>query len=374
MAKAARAARGPGDACRSTYVKPASTQVADERQRSRSKPLLRARGTLCPRRRECGRGRRAHGRHAAYRAAKGSDASNAAALGAGSRRAEGADHEGGAAPRHHPGSHSAGIRRRTAEAAARGAADGRCLRQAPDAGGTRSGLAGAGSAPSTSSPAAAASLGQVHRATTKEGAPLACKLQYPDMQSAVEADLKQLEFAFALHRRLDPAIDTREIAKEIGERVREELDYAPRSEACRALLRRRCAACPSPRACTSIPLLSTRRLLTLGWLEGEKILCYSEAPIEIRNRLAVAMFKAWWHPFSHAAVIHGDPHLGNYTVFSEDGEAAGHQPARLRLHPHLPSELRRRRRRSLPRPPARRPRARSSTPTRPGDSSGSRRS
>jgi predicted unusual protein kinase regulating ubiquinone biosynthesis (AarF/ABC1/UbiB family) len=63
-------------------------------------------------------------------------------------------------------------------------------------------------------PAAAASLGQVHRATTKDGAPLACKLQYPDMQSAVEADLKQLELVFAVHRRMDPAIDTREIAKE----------------------------------------------------------------------------------------------------------------------------------------------------------------
>ena len=55
--------------------------------------------------------------------------------------------------------------------------------------------------------------------------PLACKLQYPDMQSAVEADLQQLEWVFAVHRRMDPAIDTREIAKEIGERVREELDY-----------------------------------------------------------------------------------------------------------------------------------------------------
>src|SRR3954463_14560400 len=74
-------------------------------------------------------------------------------------------------------------------------------------------------------PAAAASLGQVHRATAKDGAALACKLQYPDMQSAVEADLKQLEFVFALHRRMDPAIDTREIAEEIGARVREELDY-----------------------------------------------------------------------------------------------------------------------------------------------------
>ena len=61
-------------------------------------------------------------------------------------------------------------------------------------------------------PAAAASLGQVHRASAKDGAALACKLQYPDMQSAVEADLRQLEVIFAIHRRMDPAIDTREIA------------------------------------------------------------------------------------------------------------------------------------------------------------------
>src|SRR5215510_13660662 len=74
-------------------------------------------------------------------------------------------------------------------------------------------------------PAAAASLGQVHRARSLEGSLLACKLQYPDMQSAVEADLQQLEWLFAIHRRMDPAIVTTEIAKEIGARVREELDY-----------------------------------------------------------------------------------------------------------------------------------------------------
>ncbi|WP_204306170.1 AarF/UbiB family protein, partial [Stenotrophomonas maltophilia] len=62
--------------------------------------------------------------------------------------------------------------------------------------------------------------------------------------------------------------------------------------------------------------LSTRRLLTLGWLEGERILGFADSPVEIRNRIAQAMFKAWWHPFGRAAVIHGDPHLGNYTVFT----------------------------------------------------------
>src|SRR5687768_2858243 len=55
-------------------------------------------------------------------------------------------------------------------------------------------------------PAAAASLGQVHRATAKDGRLLACKLQYPDMASAVEADLRQLRLIFSVHRRMDPAI------------------------------------------------------------------------------------------------------------------------------------------------------------------------
>src|SRR3954462_13138435 len=74
-------------------------------------------------------------------------------------------------------------------------------------------------------PAAAASLGQVHRAQSLDGKALACKLQYPDMQSAVEADLQQLDWLLAIRRRFESAIDTSEIGKEIGERVREELDY-----------------------------------------------------------------------------------------------------------------------------------------------------
>src|SRR6185503_15999333 len=66
--------------------------------------------------------------------------------------------------------------------------------------------------------AAAASLGQVHRAVAHDGAALACKLQYPDMASAVEADLGQLKIVFALHARMNPAIDTAEILKEVSAR------------------------------------------------------------------------------------------------------------------------------------------------------------
>ncbi|MGZ8395712.1 MAG: ABC1 kinase family protein [Rhodoplanes sp.] len=171
-------------------------------------------------------------------------------------------------------------------------------------------------------PAAAASLGQVHCARAHNGAALACKLQYPDMQSAVEADLQQLGWLFAIHRRMDPAIDTTEIAKEIAARVREELDYEREAKHV-ALYRAMLAPISVIRVPAAWPELSTKRLLTLDWLEGKRLLAFKREPIEVRNQLASALYRAWWHPFSRYGVIHGDPHLGNYTVFSEAGEPAG---------------------------------------------------
>jgi len=171
-------------------------------------------------------------------------------------------------------------------------------------------------------PAAAASLGQVHRARSRDGAPLACKLQYPDMQSAVEADLQQLNWLFAIHRRMDPAIDTTEMAKEIAARVREELDYVREAKHV-SLYRAMLSDVSTIRVPRVWPELSTARLLTLDWLEGRRLLEHKNAPLEERNRIATAMFTAWWFPFSRFGVIHGDPHLGNYTIFSEGGAAAG---------------------------------------------------
>jgi predicted unusual protein kinase regulating ubiquinone biosynthesis (AarF/ABC1/UbiB family) len=170
--------------------------------------------------------------------------------------------------------------------------------------------------------AAAASLGQVHKARAHDGSELACKLQYPDMQSAVEADLAQLQMLFALYRRLEPAIDPSEIGREISDRIREELDYEREAKHV-ALYRDMLSGIDSIRVPRVWPELSTRRLLTLDWLEGKRILSYKEAPLDIRNRLAQAMFTAWWLPFSRFGVIHGDPHLGNYSVFEEDGEPRG---------------------------------------------------
>ncbi len=171
-------------------------------------------------------------------------------------------------------------------------------------------------------PAAAASLGQVHRARSHDGGELACKLQYADMQSAVEADLRQLQLIFAIHRRMDPVIDTTEIAKEIGARIREELDY--RREARHvALYRTMLDGMEQIRVPRVWPELSSGRLLTLDWLEGRRLLDHKEDDLASRNRIGTAMFMAWWWPFSRFGVIHGDPHLGNYTVFNNEGLAAG---------------------------------------------------
>jgi predicted unusual protein kinase regulating ubiquinone biosynthesis (AarF/ABC1/UbiB family) len=171
-------------------------------------------------------------------------------------------------------------------------------------------------------PAAAASLGQVHRARAHGGAELACKLQYPDMQSAVEADLRQLQLIFAIHRRMDPVIDTTEIAKEIGARIREELDYRREAKHV-ALYRRMLDGIEQIRVPQVWPELSTGRLLTLDWLAGRRLLEHKGADLATRNRLGTAMFTAWWFPFSRFGVIHGDPHLGNYTVFDVAKRPAG---------------------------------------------------
>jgi len=171
-------------------------------------------------------------------------------------------------------------------------------------------------------PAASASLGQVHRAVAHDGAGLACKLQYPDMQSAVEADLNQLKIVFALHARMNPAIDTAEILKEVSARLREELNYELEAHhmALYALIFR---DEPTIRVPEWKPDLSSKRLLTMTSLHAPRLRDYKSAPLEARNAIARALFKAWWYPFSHHGVIHGDPHLGNYTIFEEQGGPAG---------------------------------------------------
>jgi predicted unusual protein kinase regulating ubiquinone biosynthesis (AarF/ABC1/UbiB family) len=162
---------------------------------------------------------------------------------------------------------------------------------------------------------AAASLGQVHRASHEDGRVLACKLQYPDMGSIVEADLKQLRFAISIYERYDKAIQASEIYKELVARMREELDYR-REAAQMALYQHMLADEPGVHVPRALPELSSDRLLTMTWLDGVPLLDFiaQHDDVEMRNKVAHNMFRAWYVPFYNYGIIHGDPHLGNYTV------------------------------------------------------------
>ena len=161
--------------------------------------------------------------------------------------------------------------------------------------------------------AAAASLGQVHRAIAHDGRLLACKLQYPGIESAVEADLSQLRLIFNIYRRYDRSINPQRIYEELAERLREELDYR-REARHMGLYAHMLGDEPGVHVPEVLPELSSGRLLTMGWLHGRPLLAFKDAPLELRNRIAYNMFRAWYVPFYDYAVIHGDPHLGNYTA------------------------------------------------------------
>ncbi len=165
----------------------------------------------------------------------------------------------------------------------------------------------------------AASLGQVHRAVGLDGRKLACKLQYPDMASVVEADLRQLKIILALFEKFDRTVSTFGAYQEIAERMREELDYAREAKHIK-LYADLLENAVNARVPEVIDKLSTDRLLTMTWLEGERLAQVADTrPKKDRNAIAMNMFNAWYVPFYYYGIIHGDPHLGNYTVRKDNG-------------------------------------------------------
>lgn len=166
---------------------------------------------------------------------------------------------------------------------------------------------------------AAASLGQVHAAVLPDGRRVACKLQYPDMASAVESDVAQLNALFGLVKSFGRAVDPTEMGGEIADRLREELDYEREAKHMRlyadVLSHRSDIRLPQP-----VEDLCTRRLLTMTWLDGGPLMAFTGADQTTRNRIAEMLFAAWWAPMTQAGVIHGDPHLGNYSF--ADGASA----------------------------------------------------
>lgn len=169
---------------------------------------------------------------------------------------------------------------------------------------------------------AAASLGQVHKAVTLNSQQVACKLQYPQMESALTSDLAQLKIALSLYESFFKALETQNVFDEIKERLLEELDYSLEAKNCKmyqAILKDAPFECVVPDV---FEHLSTKRLLTLSWIEGQSLLNVSQTiDGQEKNHIAQQLFKAWYYPFYKYGVIHGDPHPGNY-LYTPDKKLA----------------------------------------------------
>ncbi|MGO2959208.1 MAG: ABC1 kinase family protein [Acetobacter sp.] len=167
---------------------------------------------------------------------------------------------------------------------------------------------------------AAASLGQVHQAILTDGRRVACKLQYPDMKAAVESDLRQFRMAIGVYHKLDNAIRQDDVVEELTERLHEELDYK-REAANMRLYRTILSECPEITVPQPVDELSTQRLLTMEWVNGRNLNAAIEAGLteEQKKKIARTLFRAWYLPLYRYGVVHGDPHMGNFTLREDCG-------------------------------------------------------
>ena len=160
----------------------------------------------------------------------------------------------------------------------------------------------------------AASLGQVHKAIIRNNMQtVACKLQYPDMEAAIKADLKQLKLILKVYKQIDNSIITEDIYDELKERLIEEVDYVreARHMAYYNNIFKKNNFINIPQTISS---LCTPKLLTMSWLDGEPLSNFYKKNQKIKNNIALNLFHAWYVPFYQYGIIHGDPHPGNYTI------------------------------------------------------------
>ena len=160
---------------------------------------------------------------------------------------------------------------------------------------------------------AAASIGQVHRATTVDGDDVAVKIQYPGVAEAVETDLRNATLLLPLVKRLAPGLDAKALAAEMRERIGEELDYELEAQNQRRIerLMRGHPFVRVPRIRTD---LSTRRVLVSEYVEGERFEAVRRADEAQRDRYGEIVFRFYFGLLYRDRIALGDPHPGNYLL------------------------------------------------------------
>ncbi len=168
-------------------------------------------------------------------------------------------------------------------------------------------------------PVAAASIGQVHRAATRDGRDVAVKVQYPGVSEAIEEDLDAAEVMYAMFSAMMlKGLDAKALVDELRARMREELDYRARGRATSPSSPR---ASPATRGCASPRWSRSSRpkVLTTEWIDGHvvgRVPRPRAAPT--KQRAAEVIWRFAQHAVLRVGVFNGDPHPGNYR-FHHDG-------------------------------------------------------
>jgi predicted unusual protein kinase regulating ubiquinone biosynthesis (AarF/ABC1/UbiB family) len=169
-------------------------------------------------------------------------------------------------------------------------------------------------------PIAAASIGQVYRATLKDGREVAVKVQYPGVAAAVRADLQNLDLLMRLLKRMTPGLDVKAIAEEVKERIGEELDYELEAQNQRSLARI-FAGHPFIVVPDVVSALSREHVLVGEFVHGVGFEELKSRPPAQRDRVGEIVFRFFLGCLYRHRQFSGDPHPGNF-LLQDDGRVA----------------------------------------------------
>ena len=163
-------------------------------------------------------------------------------------------------------------------------------------------------------PAAAASIGQVHRGVLRGGRPVAIKVQYPGADQALRSDLRQIERLAGVVAPLAGGVDVVTITRELAARIAEEVDYTLEGEN-----QAQAAAAFAGDTEFAVPRVhdATSRVLITDWLDGRKLTSAAESPAEVRNRVGLSYVRFLFAGPARAGLLHADPHPGNYLILND---------------------------------------------------------
>jgi predicted unusual protein kinase regulating ubiquinone biosynthesis (AarF/ABC1/UbiB family) len=164
-------------------------------------------------------------------------------------------------------------------------------------------------------PAAAASIGQVHKAVWHDGRDVAVKIQYPGAGQALLSDLRQLSRVARLFGAFSPGLDVKPLLVELQERVAEELDYRLEADNQRTF-----AAAYDGDADIRVPhvVAGADRVLVTEWIDGVPLsTVIREGTPEQRDRASALLAQFLFSGPVLAGLLHADPHPGNFRLLDD---------------------------------------------------------